>query len=108
MARGGGVLNMVDLQNDDVRADLAARGYSRRAIGRVFSLLAAGAAGGPLGAPAAHSPTRGGTGPEPQAEGLVRAHESWGGPPGPGAAGAGRPGGRGRRQPPPGPAPPRR
>ncbi|RAK67907.1 aminotransferase [Phenylobacterium kunshanense] len=79
----------MDLQNDDVRADLSARGYSRRAIGRVFSLLAAGAAVGPLVAPAAYAQTSAaGAGPRPQPKALIGANECWEGPLEPGARAA--------------------
>lgn len=42
---------------DDVEADLLQRGYSRRNLGRIFGLLAAGAAVGPLVAPRAFAQT---------------------------------------------------
>lgn len=70
-------------RHEDAAADLAARGYSRRAIGRVFGLLAAGAAVGPLVAPRAYAQTAA-AGP---AKDMVRigANECWTGPLEPGA-----------------------
>ncbi|HEX7886818.1 MAG TPA: pyridoxal phosphate-dependent aminotransferase [Phenylobacterium sp.] len=72
---------------EEVAADLAGRGYSRRAIGRVFSLLAAGAAVGPLVAPAAYAQT--GTAPaKPTLKARIGANECWTGPLEPGAKAA--------------------
>lgn len=69
--------------------DLAQRGYSRRAIGRVFSLLAAGAAVGPLVAPAAYAQTdKGSAAPKAAPRALIGANECWTGPLEPGAKAA--------------------
>lgn len=65
--------------SEDVTADLAGRGYSRRAIGRVFTLLAAGAAVGPLVAPTAYAQA-GGAAAKPESKARIGANECWTGP----------------------------
>jgi histidinol-phosphate aminotransferase len=73
--------------NHDLADDLIARGYSRRSLGRVFGLLAAGAAVGPLVAPRAFAQTS--AAPVKQvAKVHIGANECWTGPLAPGALAA--------------------
>jgi histidinol-phosphate aminotransferase len=84
--------------SDEMAEDLGRRGYSRRAIGRAFGLLAAGAAVGPLVAPRAYAQTSAvnphaamgaGAAPKPQAAKVhIGANECWTGPLEPGARAA--------------------
>lgn len=79
MELGRGAMKVEEQASDEVAADLAGRGYSRRAIGRVFSLLAAGAAVGPLVAPAAYAQAVGAAGKTVN-KARIGANECWTGP----------------------------
>jgi histidinol-phosphate aminotransferase len=75
--------------NRDLADDLIARGYSRRSLGRVFGLLAAGAAVGPLVAPRAFAQTSAAAASAPaKAKVHIGANECWTGPLAPGAKAA--------------------
>jgi histidinol-phosphate aminotransferase len=83
--------------DDALAADLARRGYSRRAIGRVFGLFATGAAVGPLVAPRAfaqtsavnpHAAAAGAAPAKVVAKAHIGANECWTGPLEPGARAA--------------------